>query len=165
MGYDFKEELYPEVISYANSKSLFTFFDTKEQTKEFFKYFYSRVMQEHKLFEKGETEIVHVLRNDNDREPLIDFNYNFFIEVLGEWVEHYCSVKSYFYSYTAYKYSEYTKKEEESLSRFREYRDFFVDLPMKQRVILDYSYSGFIIKRTFNRDARYNFIQVFLNIL
>lgn len=160
--YKFPGELYPESISYSNGLSVFAFFSKPEQTKEFFKYLYFEINQDDKERKKGNKVCCQVVRNDNDREPLVDINYNFFIEVLAKWIEHYSLSKNEVVNYSSY--FNFTQKDEKGNEYSApKYRDCSIDFTTKEKVLADYSYSGWRIKRRYYKGLRYNLIQLLFN--
>lgn len=149
--YKFPNGLYEDNIVYVNAYSLFQFFMQTEQTDEFFKYLFFRINKEYKDL-KG-NGFIHVIGNDNIRTPLIDINYNFFIQVLGEWVEHYASNKL-----VVAEYKRYYRMDDVS-----KYRVFKITFNIRERVQFDYSYSGWLIGHKFKRGLRFKLVQVFFN--
>ena len=161
-NYNFKEDLYPSNITYEHARYAFIFFTTKEHTKEFFKYFYFRLREDYKSRKNNNLICAHVLKNNNDRFPLIDFNYNFFIEVLGEWIEHYSSNKKVMTEYRRFTSFEQIDLDE-NVTKFRKYRDYKIELSTKEKVLFDYSYSGWRIMTAYYKNLRFDLIQVLFN--
>jgi len=162
MDYNFKEDLYPENISYHHFRYVNIYFTTKEQTKEFFKYLFYRVKSEFKLRENNPNICVHVLRNDADYAPLIDFDYNFLVLVIGEWIEHYAVNKSVMKEFT--RYAVYSKEDEDGkILSHKKYRDYKIEFTIKEFVQFDYSYSSWMIG--VKRARRYDLVQILFNEL
>lgn len=160
--YKFKEGLYGDSISYSNGFSVLAFFGTPEQTKEFFKYLYFEINKDDKERKKGNKVCCQVVRNDNDREPLVDVNYNFFIEVLAKWIEHYSLSKHEVINYDAYgRFSQ--PDEDGNAIKVPKYKKCSIDFTTAEKVIMDYSYSGWRIKRNYYKFLRFYFIQTFFN--
>ena len=162
MNYKFKKDLYPSDISYHHFRYVNIYFTTKEQTKEFFKYLFFRIKNEFKLRENNPNICVHVLRNDSDYASLIDFDYNFFVLVLGEWIEHYAVNKSVMKEFT--RYAVYSKEDEdgEKISH-KKYRDYKIEFTTKELVQFDYAYSSWLIGT--KRARRYDLVQILFNEL
>ena len=163
MSYSFKEDIYPSEISYVNHYSVFSFFSNKVQVEEFFKYLFARIENDFNLKKKGKGGFAHLVRNDNDKAPLIDINYNFVIEVLADWIEHYSVNKIVETEYKKYRRiteKESTKKENVSKSLVRNLK---IDFTIKERVLFDYSYCGWMILNNFHKKLRFNLWQVFFN--
>ena len=163
MSYSFKEDIYPSEISYVNHYSVFSFFSNKVQVEEFFKYLFARIENDFKLKKKGKGGFAHLVRNDNDRAVLIDINYNFVIEVLADWIEHYSVNKIVETEYK--KYRRITDKEnakEEDVSKSL-VRNLKIDFTIKERVLFDYSYCGWMILNNFHKKLRFSLWQVFFN--
>lgn len=99
------------------------------------------------------------MANDNQRVGLIDLNYNFFIEVLGEWVEHYARNKSIKTKYRKFSF----EKSIESEKKINKCREFVIELTVKERLQFDFSYSGWLIGHKYKRSLRFKLAQVFLN--
>ncbi|MDQ7060644.1 MAG: hypothetical protein Q9M43_05730, partial [Sulfurimonas sp.] len=57
-----------------------------------------------KLRESGAKNSSHVYESENTKIALIDLNYNFFVEVLGDWIEHYAKNKRNTVEYIKYRY-------------------------------------------------------------
>ena len=163
MDYKFKEDLYPEDISYHHFRYVNIYFTTVEQKKEFFKYLFFRVKSDFKLRENNPNICIHVLRNDADYAPLIDFDYNFLVLVIGEWIEHYAVNKTEvkeFRSFRDFKQKNEVENEDEAAS-IKKYRDFKIEFTTKEFVQFDYSYSGWLIGK--KRDRRYDLVQILFN--
>ena len=165
MDYKFKENLYPENISYHHFRYVNIYFTTKEQTKEFFKYLFFRVKSEFKLRENNPNICIHVLRNDADYAPLIDFDYNFLVLVIGEWIEHYAvnkTVVKEFRSYRDFKQKNEVDDEGKAVS-IKKYRDFKIEFTTKEFLQFDYSYSSWLIGK--KRATRFDLVQILFNEL
>ena len=156
MDYNFIENLYPAETTYTSHNSLFVFLDDKERVQEFFKFLFHEI---EKSYKNGTN---HVLENDNDRMSLIDIEYNFFIEKLGEWCEHYSSNKTIMTEYKKYE-NKINKEENGEKTTVRLSASFKIEMTIKERVLFDYSYSGWMIVSPFKKHQRFNFVQVFLN--
>ena len=158
--FNFKDELYPKSISYVNHNSLFQYLADQDSIKYFFR-FLSK-----KLIAKYENGINLVVENQSDKMTLIDINYNFFIECLGEWCEHYSSNKTILTKYNKYKT---TKNENEKGEKIDEektlkwIKNYEIEMSIKERIQFDYAYSGWMISNGFHKKMRFNFVQVFLN--
>ena len=165
MNYKFKEDLYPSDISYNHFRYVNIYFTTKEQTKEFFKYLFFRIKNEFKLRENNPNICVHVLKNDSDYASLIDFDYNFFVLVLSEWIEHYAinkTVVKEFRSFKDFKQKKENEDEDEEVS-IKKYRDFKIEFTTKEFMQFDYAYSSWLIGK--KRARRYDLIQILFNQL
>ena len=156
MAYNFPANLYPENTTYTSHNSLFVFLDDKEKLEEFMKYFYKRVM------DADANGVCHVMDNDSDKMSLLDFEYNFFIECLGDWCQHYSENKSVETQYKKYE-NKINKNEDGTKTTVRLVADFRIDMSVKERVEFDYSYSGWMIINPFKKKVRFNFVQVYLN--
>jgi len=154
MSSEFKPNLYDSRITYVNNNSIFAFLDSQENVKEFFKYF-SKSLKKKQL-----DGYDFVIENDNDRMALIDINYNFFIEKLGDWCQHYSANKTVVTEYSKYKV---TKPKDEETTPVNLKADFKIELSVKERVQQAYSYSGWMIANKYLKRQRYNFVQMFLN--
>ncbi len=165
--YKFPIGVYPTNITYHYSRSLFNFFQTNEQAKEFFKYLFSRLSDEHKRRKKGENVCAHVLRNDSDKYPLIDLNYNFFVLVLAEWVEHYSCEATTVYEYSKYKKVSYEKEDLESGEKkkvvYNQKRDLKIECSIKERFLFDYSFSGWLVEHRTHKNFRFDLMQILMN--
>ncbi|MBW6487466.1 hypothetical protein [Sulfurimonas sp.] len=165
--YKFPEGLYPLDITYHYSRSLFNFFQTNEQTKEFFKYLFSRLNEEYKRRKKGENVCAHVLKNDSDKYPLVDLNYNFFVLVLAEWIEYYSCEDRTVYEYSKYKKIAYKKTDKESGEEknvvYNQKRDLKIECSTKERVLFDYSFSGWLTTNRTHKNFRFDLMQILLN--
>ena len=154
--YNFKNDIYPKEISYVNHNSIFQFLADENSVKEFTRYFIKMIIS------KYENGINLVIENDSDKMTLIDINYNFFIECLGAWCEHYSSNKTILTSYKKYKSTkEKDEKDEEVL--LKRVADFEINMTIKERVQFDYGYSGWMVSNKFHKRIRFNFVQTFLN--
>ena len=162
MDYKFKEGLYPKEISYHHFRYVNIYFTTVEQTKEFFKYLFYRVKRDFEKTKNGKNTCVHVLRNDADYAPLIDFDYNFFVLVIGEWIEHYSVNKSIMKEFRSFRDFE-QKNEDETVDVCKKYRDFKIEFTTKEFVQFDYAYSGWLIGK--KRARRYDLVQILFNEL
>jgi len=156
MDYNFIENLYPAETTYTSHNSLFVFLDDKERVQEFFKFLFHEI---EKSYKNGTN---HVLENDNDRMSLIDIEYNFFIEKLGEWCEHYSSNKTIMTEYKKYKTGK-IKEESEYEKSFQWIADFEIKMTIRERVMFDYGYDGWMIVNQFKKRLRFNLAQIFLN--
>jgi len=162
MEYKFKEDLYPADINYHHFRYVNIYFTTVERTKEFFQYLFFRVKSDFKKRENGANVCVHVLSNDADYAPLIDFDYNFFVLVLGEWIEHYSSNKTFANEFNVYITNE-KENDDGTVSKHKKYRDYKIEFTTKEFVQFDYSYSSWLIGK--KRDRRYDLIQILFNQL
>ena len=160
MDYKFKEDLYPEDISYHHFRYVNIYFTTVEQKKEFFKYLFFRVKSDFEKTKNGEDLCVHVLKNDSDYALLIDFDYNFFVLVLSEWIEHYASNKNHEAEFTVYV-SHKKVNDDDTIDKHTKYRDYKINFTTKEFVQFDYSYSGWLIGK--KRDRRYDLVQILFN--
>ncbi len=160
MKYSFKKNIFPSEISYVNHYSIFAYFSNKTQTNEFFLYLFYRIENDYKLREKGIGGYAHLLRNDNDRMAVVDVNYNFLIEVLGEWIQHYSNNKEIIYEYV--KYRRNTKEVGIDASELFT-RNMKINLTVKEKVLFDYSFCGWMIMNKFHKRLRFNLFQVFFN--
>lgn len=156
MIYNFPANLYPEGTTYTSHNSLFVFLDDKEKLEEFMKYFYKRVM------DADANGVCHVMENDSDKMSLLDFEYNFFIECLGDWCQYYSENKSVFAEYKRYE-NKINKNENGTKTTVRLVADFRIEMSVKERVQFDYNYSGWMKVHPFKKHQRFNFVQVFLN--
>ena len=156
MSSDFKPSLYDSRITYVNNNSIFAFLDFQENVKEFFKYFSKS------LKKKQQEGYDFIIENDNDRMALIDINYNFFIEKLGDWCQHYSANKTVVTEYSKYKIWKKENQDGEKIpTNVR--ADFKIELSVKERVQQAYSYSGWMIANKYLKRARFVFVQTFLN--
>jgi len=168
-SYEFPENIYPSDITYRHGHSIFCFFSEHIHTKEFFKYFYFRLNADYKKRLKGETICSHVLRNDNENYNLIDINYNFFITVLSEWVEHYSFNKTDTVEYN--RYFSFKKKSDESSTEtekdkpnyIRKFIEYKIEFSTRERVLFDFSYSSWLIRDRYKRGLRFMLVQTLLN--
>jgi len=156
MAYNFPANLYPDGTTYTSHNSLFVFLDDKEKLEEFMKYFYKRVM------DADANGVNHVMDNDSDKMSLLDFEYNFFVECLGDWCQYYSENKSVFAEYKRYE-NKINKNKDGSKTAVRLSADFRIDMSVKERVQFDYNYSGWMVIHPFKKHQRFNFVQVFLN--
>jgi hypothetical protein len=156
MTYNFPANLYPEGTTYTSHNSLFVFLDDKEKLEEFMKYFYKR------LLDADANGANHVMDNDSDKMSLLDFEYNFFVECLGDWCQYYSENKSVFAEYKRYE-NKINKNEDGSKTTVRLSADFRIEMSIKERVQFDYNYSGWMKVHPFKKHQRFNFVQVFLN--
>lgn len=156
MAYNFPANLYPNGITYTSHNSLFVFLDDKEKLQEFMKYFCKRI------FEADANGVCHVMDNDSDKMSLLDFEYNFFIETLGDWCQYYSENKSVETQYKRYE-NKINKNEDGTKTTVRLAADFRIDMSVKERVQFDYNYSGWMQVHPFKKHQRFNFVQVFLN--
>jgi len=156
MSYKYPPNIYSGGTTYTSHNSIFVFLDDKDKLTEFIKYFYYRVMEEEA---KG---VSHVLDNDSDKMSLIDFEYNFFIECLGDWCQYYSENKTIETSYQRFE-NKINKNDDGTKTTVRFVADFKIEMSVKERVQFDYSYSGWMRVHPFKKHQRFNFVQVFLN--
>jgi len=156
MTYNFPANLYPSGTTYTSHNSLFVFLDDKEKLESFMKYFYAKVM------DADANGVCHVLDNDSDKMSLLDFEYNFFVECLGDWCQHYFENKNVETQYKRYE-NKINKNKDVSKTTVRLVADFRIDMSVKERVQFDYNYSGWMRVHPFKKHQRFNFVQVFLN--
>lgn len=161
--YKFDESLYPSGITYHYARSVFNFFQTQEQAKYFFKYLFYRLNEEYKRRKKGENVCVHVLRNDSDNYPLLDLNYNFFVFVLAEWIEHYSVDEKIIYEYSKYRKVSREDKDSKEIIVFNQKRDLKIECSIKERVLFDYSFSGWLTGHNLHKNFRYDLMQILMN--
>ena len=144
MNYNFPANLYPKNTTYTSHNSLFVFLDDKEKLEEFMKYFCKR------LLEANANGVCHVMDNDSDKMSLLDFEYNFFIECLGDWCQYYSENKSIETQYKKYE-NKINKNEDGTKSTVRLVADFRIDMSVKERVEFDYNYSGWMQVHPFKK--------------
>jgi len=159
-NYNFNEELYPSDITYNHPHYIFIFFTRKEQTNSFMDYLVYCIEENYKRYLNGDDSCLDVLRNYNDKYPMIDINYNFFIKVLGRWIEHYCSKKSSVVSYRKFIKVE-AKNEEKTI--LNKHRDYEIELSTSEQVMLDFSYSDWLIGSPRKKRNRFILVQVLFN--
>jgi len=160
-NYNFKEGIYSSYIFYSEPIHVFSFFSENLQTREFFKYLFARIKEENKLRVKGVKNSTHVIENENDKFALVDINYNFFIEVLGDWIEHYSANKSNEVEYMKFRK---TEVEEEGLKKDKlEYKNMKLELSTSENVKFDYSYSQWLSSAKGKKFIRYNLVQILFN--
>ena len=156
--YKFVEGLYPSKIFYENPIHIFLFFAERTQTREFFKFLFMRIKEENKLRIKDINKPTHVIDNENDKFVLIDINYNFFIEVLGDWVEYYSINKSNVVEYIKFRK---TEEEIDGLKKDKlEYKNMKLELSTSENVKFDYSYSQWLSRDKNKKYLRFNLVQV-----
>ena len=160
--YKFPVGLYPVNITYHYARSLFVFFQDQTQTKEFFKYLFFRIESEDTKRKNGEDVCVHVLRNDSNVNPLIDLNYNFVVLVLSEWIAHYSIDKTVTHKYKKYGKSQ-SKDDDGNAIKFNTKRELEIECSIQERVMFDYSFSGWLISNSLHRNFRYDFVQLLMN--
>ena len=162
-NYNFKN-IYPDDITYNHPNYIFNFFTTQEQTAEFFKFLFFNIKKRYEEYLKGERDYVDVVKNNNDSYPLIDINYNFFIKVLGEWIEHYSYKKESLVEYRKYIRVEIESEEVGAKKKkLIKYKDVKLTLSISEQVRLDFSNSGWLITDSFKKRNRYLLAQILLN--
>ena len=162
-NYNFKS-IYPDDITYNHPNYIFNFFTTQEQTAEFFKFLFFNIKNEYEKYLKGEKDYVDVVKNNNDSYPLIDINYNFFIKVLGEWIEHYSHKKESLVEYRKFLAVEVESEEiGAEKEKIIKYRDVKLTLSISEHVRLDFSNSDWMMEDKYKKRNRYLLVQIMFN--
>ncbi|MFA6195241.1 MAG: hypothetical protein WC656_01200 [Sulfurimonas sp.] len=162
MLYDFENGIYPSGISYVNPYSMYQFFGHPITTKAFLNYLFFRIKEEHKKIKKDDFHIRFVAVIENDKASTIDIEYNFFVNILGEWIEHYSSHKTIIHEYPRiHTFKEKDEFENEIIVRKK--RIFKYDFSVREKVMFDYVVDGWLVGDKFHKRCRYDFLHTFLN--
>lgn len=161
IDYNFKNNLYSEHIFYEEPMHAFMFFTNKNHLKEFYKYLFHRIKSENTFSDRSS----HVYANENDRIALLDINYNFFIEVLAEWIEYYSKNSTIKLKYAKYKHVNNSKEDEEyDKNNYDTFvKNISYEMSVKELVLFHYSHSQWLSSHLLRKINRYRLVNILFN--